>query len=177
MPFGLNNLAQAFQRLMNGVLGSLERVFVYLDGILVASSSLLQHIQDLHAVVSRLPAAGLTLNRKKCVLASGSVIYLGHVVDSAGMAPLPSKVEGINAIPPHTTKVALQQFLGCINFFHWFLPGIAALLAPLHSLTASHPRNPLSCGLFLKWRLLTPRSQRCRPQSNWLTRIPPMTFL
>ena len=31
MPFGLKNSAQAFQRLMNGVLGGLQRVFVYLD--------------------------------------------------------------------------------------------------------------------------------------------------
>ena len=40
MPFGLKNTAQAFQRLMNGVLGGMDRVFVYLDDILVASSSL-----------------------------------------------------------------------------------------------------------------------------------------
>ena len=36
-----------------------------------------------------------------------------------------------------TTKVGLQRFLGCINFYHRFLPGIAAVLAPLHSLVAS----------------------------------------
>ena len=35
MPFGLNNSAQACQRLMNGVLRDMERVFVYLDDILM----------------------------------------------------------------------------------------------------------------------------------------------
>ena len=35
MPFGLKNSAQAFQRLMNGVLRDMERVFVYLDDILM----------------------------------------------------------------------------------------------------------------------------------------------
>ena len=79
MPFGLKNLAQAFQRLMNGVLGGLERVFVYLDDILVASSSLQQHIDDLHAVLGRLAAAGLNLNRKKCALAASSVTYLSLI--------------------------------------------------------------------------------------------------
>ena len=51
MPFGLKNSAQAFQRLMNGVLGGLDRVFVYLDDILVASGSLAQHLSDVHSVL------------------------------------------------------------------------------------------------------------------------------
>ena len=36
-----------------------------------------------------------------------------------------------------TTKVELQRFLGCVNFFHRFLPGVAAVLAPLHALASS----------------------------------------
>ena len=39
-----------------------------------------------------------------------------------------------------TTKVGLQRFLGCINFYHRFLPGIAAVLAPLHALVSSVAR-------------------------------------
>ena len=38
------------------------------------------------------------------------------------------------------TKVGLQRFLGCINFYHRFLPGIAEVLAPLHALVASVAR-------------------------------------
>ena len=92
MPFGLKNSAQAFQRLMNRVLDGLARVFVYLDDILVASTSWDQHLQDLRAVLARLRDAGLHLNRKKCVIAAPRVTYLGHVVDSSGIVPLPSKV-------------------------------------------------------------------------------------
>ena len=69
MPFGLKNSAQAFQRLMNGVLGGLPHVFVYLDDILVASTSLEQHQLDLRQVLQRLADAGLCLNQKKCVVA------------------------------------------------------------------------------------------------------------
>ena len=43
MPFGLKNSAQAFQRLMDGVLRGLPSVFVYLDDILVASPDLHRH--------------------------------------------------------------------------------------------------------------------------------------
>ena len=141
MPFGLKNSAQAFQRLMNGVLGGLDRVFVYLDDILVASSSLSQHVEDLRGVLSRLAAAGLTLNRNKCILGVSSVKYLGHMVDSVGMTPLPAKVQAILDIPRPRSKVELQRFLGCINFFHRFLPGVASILAPLHALVAAAPKQ------------------------------------
>ena len=35
------------------------------------------------------------------------------------------------------TKVELQRFLGCVNFYHRFLPSIASTLAPLHALVTS----------------------------------------
>ena len=137
MPFGLKNSAQAFQRLMNGILGNMDRVFVYLDDILIASPSLDQHLVDLHEVLRRLNEAGLCINRKKCTLAASQVKYLGHVVDASGVVPQPAKVEAILSMPRPNTKVELQRFLGCVNFFHRFLPDVAATLAPLHSLTAS----------------------------------------
>ncbi|KAK3773542.1 hypothetical protein RRG08_022254 [Elysia crispata] len=43
MPFGLKNAAQAFQRLMDGILHDLNCCFVYLDDILIASSSPKEH--------------------------------------------------------------------------------------------------------------------------------------
>ena len=36
-----------------------------------------------------------------------------------------------------STKVQLQRFLGCINFYHRFVPSLAGTLAPLHSLVSS----------------------------------------
>ena len=65
------------------------------------------------------------------------VTYLGHVVDHSGIVPLPAKVDGIAAVPRPTSKVELQRFLGCVNFFHRFLPGEASILVPLHTLTSS----------------------------------------
>ena len=39
MPFGLKNTAQTFQRLMDRIFKGLPFVFIYLDDVLVASSS------------------------------------------------------------------------------------------------------------------------------------------
>ena len=45
MPFGLKNAAQTFQRLMDNVLRDCSFAYVYLDDILVASSSVDEHRQ------------------------------------------------------------------------------------------------------------------------------------
>ncbi|GFO38417.1 Pol polyprotein [Plakobranchus ocellatus] len=54
MPFGLKCAAQSFQRRMDTVLQDIDCAFVYLDDILVASSSVQSHIDDLNAVFHRI---------------------------------------------------------------------------------------------------------------------------
>ena len=139
MPFGLKNSAQAFQRLMDGVLRGLPFLFVYLDDILVASPNTDAHISHVCQLFSRLQDAGLAINREKCVFGAASVTFLGHSVTSKGICPLPSKVDAIRAIPRPVTKVDLQRFLGCVNFYHRFMPNIASVLTPLHALTSAAP--------------------------------------
>ena len=58
MPFGLKNAAQAFQRLMDGILRGLDFAFVYLDDILVASTSEAQHLQHLRRIFDLLSSNG-----------------------------------------------------------------------------------------------------------------------
>ena len=139
MPFGLKNSAQAFQRLMDGIFRGLDFVFVYLDDILIASPDHHAHANHLHQVFGRLQTAGLAINKEKSVLGETEVTFLGHRVHPDGLVPLPAKIDSISAMPQPTTKVELQRFLGCVNFYHRFLPGIAEVLAPLHALTASVP--------------------------------------
>ena len=122
MPFGLKNSAQAFQRLMDGILRGLPFIFVYLDDILVASPSVARHREDLRAVLSRLSSAGLKINRAKCTFGSHSVTFLGHTVNANGIVPLPKKVDAISNMEQPKTKVELQRFLGCVNFYHRFVP-------------------------------------------------------
>lgn len=135
MPFGLKNAAQAFQRLMDGVLRGISFTFVYLDDILVASSSEVEHANHLRTVFGLLRDNGLCVNRKKCAFGLGELDYLGHRVSAAGIAPLPSKVEAVAQLPTPTSKLELQRFLGMINYYHRFLPKVAGLLAPLHEAT------------------------------------------
>ena len=111
MPFGLKNSAQAFQRLMDSVFRDLPFTFVYLDDILVASPDAKTHSEHLHSVFSRLCQAGLALNSEKCILGVPEVTFLGNRVSSAGLVPVPAKLDSIRAMQRPSTKVGLQRFL------------------------------------------------------------------
>lgn len=65
MPFGLRNVAQTFQRFIDGVCYDLDFVLVFLDHILVASSSLDEHLQHLRILFQRLLVQGLVISPAK----------------------------------------------------------------------------------------------------------------
>ena len=145
MPFGLKNAAQTFQRLMDTVLQGLTCIFVYLDDILVASSSEQEHLQDIRSVCNRLQDVGLVIKLEKCLFGLKSLAFLGHQISHLGSTPLPSKVKAIEDFPKPSTVKDLQEFLGMINFYHRFISHAASLLLPLHcALQKSTPRQVLS---------------------------------
>ena len=65
MPFGLRNAAQTFQRFIDDVCRDLDFVFVYLDNILIACSSLTEHLQHLRTLFERLSSHGLVFRLDK----------------------------------------------------------------------------------------------------------------
>ncbi|GBL87037.1 Transposon Ty3-G Gag-Pol polyprotein [Araneus ventricosus] len=134
MTFGLRNAAQTMQRLMDNALQGLDFCFVYIDDLLIASSSLEEHLDHLKQVFDRLRKFGLVLNRDKCVFAVENLSFLGHKIDKYGITPLPEKVEAISNFPRPKTIQDLRRFLGMLNFFRRFLPQAAQKQLPLQKM-------------------------------------------
>ena len=86
MPFGLCNSPLTYMRLMNqvltGLLGNTANVF--LDDVLIASTTAEEHFVKLDLVLSRLKAAGLKVKLEKCHFLQEKVVYLGHQIDHHG---------------------------------------------------------------------------------------------
>lgn len=141
MPFGLKNAAQSFQRLMDSIFQHLDFTFVYLDDILIASTSPAEHFDHLHQVFSLLSSNGLIIQKSKCVFGVKELEYLGHLITVDGVKPLPSRTDSIRNFPTPVSRASLQRFLGMINFYHRFLPGIAAHLEPLHVASAGRGKE------------------------------------
>ena len=137
MPFGLRNAAQTFQRFMEQVLRGLMFCYVYIDDILIASSSAEEHQRHLRLVFERLNDHGIQINPAKCDFGLQELDFLGHRVSSQGIRPLPEKVQALQSFPLPTTSRKLREFLGLVNFYNCFLPSCASILQPLNDLLAA----------------------------------------
>ena len=93
------------------------------------------HHATLSSVFEILSSNGITLNRSKCIFASPSLEFLGHLLSSTGISPSLAKVEAIKNMPIPQNKDQLHSFLGLANYVcQKLVPNFASLAAPLWSL-------------------------------------------
>lgn len=136
MPFGLKNAAATFARLMDRVLSGYISDFcqVYLDDILIYSTSLQDHFIHLAKVLERLKLHGLTCQLKKCHFAAKKVEYLGHVLTPKGLERQPEKNRAIEEAERPRTKRQVRQFLGLCGWYSSFMPHFEEKATPLTDL-------------------------------------------
>ncbi|UYV83988.1 hypothetical protein LAZ67_X000803 [Cordylochernes scorpioides] len=132
MSFGLRNATATFQRFMHEVLRNLDFAFVYLDDILVASKTEEEHYSHLETLFSRLNSYGLRINLSKSKFLVQEIDFLGYLITSHGVKPLPTKVKAILEYKKPKTVHELRIFLGMLNFYRTFLNNAAETQAILH---------------------------------------------
>ena len=137
MPFGLRNAPATFQRLMDVVFSGLkwQGLLVYMDDIIVYSSTAERHLFLLEQVMTRLSDAGLKINPKKTTLVAMEVSYLGHVVSAQGVKPDPKKVAAVQQLSPPRNVREVRSFLGLAGYYRRFIDAFAAVAVPLYELT------------------------------------------
>ena len=68
---------------------------IYLDVIVIFSSTFEEHLERLEAVFQRLQINNLKLKASKCELFKRECTYMGHVVSEQGIPTDPSKIETV----------------------------------------------------------------------------------
>ncbi len=139
MPFGLSNSPAVFQALVNDVLRDMvdQFIYVYLDDILIFSSSLQEHVQHVRRVLQRLLENELFVKAEKCTFHAQSVPFLGFIVSPEGVRMDPDRVKAVVNWPTPDSRKALLRFLGFANFYRRFIRNFSQLAAPLTALTST----------------------------------------
>ena len=137
MPMGALNSSSTMQALMSLILRGLppEHVLCFLDDILVASSTMEEHLQHLDLVLGAIARAGLKLNSKKCLFAQEEVICLGHRLSRDGIGPDPANLEKIRKWKPPQNCTEVRQFLGLTGYYRQLIKDYAKIADPLTNLT------------------------------------------
>lgn len=133
MPFGLRNAPSTFQRLMNNILNDLipHTCLVYLDDILVYSTSLQEHLNKLKLVFDRLKTHNFKIQLDKSEFLKKEVIYLGHKLSEKGVQPNDEKIKVIKSFPIPKTQKEIKSFLGLVGYYRKFIPDFAKLTKPM----------------------------------------------
>ncbi|CAJ2641991.1 unnamed protein product, partial [Trifolium pratense] len=139
MPFGLKNAGATYQRAMNSIFHDFIDTFmqVYIDDIIVKSSSQNDHLVCLKKSFERMRKYGLKMNPLKCAFCVHAGDFLGFVVHKKGIEINQNKTKAILETNPPTNKKQLQSLLGKINFLRRFisnLSGKAQAFSPLFRL-------------------------------------------
>ena len=98
------------------MLWDLPILFVYLDYILIVSTSTAEHLTLLQTLFEWLSQHCLIVNPAKCQFSRISIDFLGHCITKDGAVPLPSKVAALADFQRSLTVRALQEFWGRVYF-------------------------------------------------------------
>lgn len=141
--FGLTNAPATQQRLVDILFGEFDqKVFAYLDDIIIVSNDFDSHVSTLVKVLQKIKHANLTINLEKCQFFRSRLKYLGYVVDNDGLRTDPEKVQAILQYPTPSNKKDVKRFLGTATWYRRFVPNFSTIAAPLNKLTSNKKNAP-----------------------------------
>jgi hypothetical protein len=137
MPFGLNNAPATYQRCIDAILIGLKGIdcLVYLDDIICFSATIEEHVQKLDFIFKRLEQANFKIQPEKCVFATDTVEYLGHICTPSGIRPDPNKVKAIKQYPIPKTVRDIRAFIGLARYYRRHVRNFSEIANPLTNLT------------------------------------------
>ena len=120
---------------MTGILKDFDFTIAYLDNIMIFSRTPEEHLSHIRKVFENLLSAKLSMKLSKCHFFSKEIQYLGHILSTKGICPLPSKTQAIQKMQLPTTPKQVHAFLGFVGYYRKFIKNFAKTAKPLTLLT------------------------------------------
>lgn len=143
MAFGLCNSGATLCRLVDRVIGcDLEPyVFVYLDDIIIATSSFEHHFEVLSMLAKRISTAKLTISLEKSRFCMRSLKYLGFIISEKGIQPDLGKIEAIRNYPEPKNIKGVRRLIGLAGWYSRFIPNYSTIISPITDLLKKSKSN------------------------------------
>ena len=106
---------------MTGILKDFDFAIAYLDDIIIFSRMAEEHLSHIQKVFEKLQSAKLSMKLSKCHFFSKEIQYLGHILSTKGIHPLPSKTQAIQKVHTSTTPKQVCTFLGLVGYYRMFI--------------------------------------------------------
>ena len=137
LPFGLMGGPASWQQFFNNVLWEYLNKFcaVYLDDILIYSSNLKKHKDNIRLVLAKLREFKIQTNVNKCEFYVTKTKYLGLIISTEGIKMDLSKIK---AIRQWNTPICIREvclFVGFCNFYRQFIRNFSNIAGLLNALT------------------------------------------
>lgn len=136
-PYGLKNGPSVFQRAVHNLLSDLIRkgkVVVYLDDILVPSSTVDENLKVVSEVLRRIRDADFEIRKEKCFFLQTKINFLGYVIQENQIKPTEEGVQGLTDFPVPDSTRKVQSFLGLASYFRKFIRDFSLIAKPLYQL-------------------------------------------
>ena len=120
---------------MTGILRNFTFAIAYLDDIIIFSKTSEEHLDHIKQVFEELRSAHLSMKPSKCHFFTKEIQYLGHILSTKGIKPLPSKTQAIKNM--HLPKMPKQvcALLGLVGYYKIFIKNFAKIANLLTLLT------------------------------------------
>nr|KYP49854.1 Transposon Ty3-G Gag-Pol polyprotein [Cajanus cajan] len=133
MLFGLKNVGATYQRLMNKIFSEQigHNMEVYVDDMVVKSSDVPIHVNDLTDVFQALRRHQMRLNPEKCVFGVSGGKFLGFMLSSRGIEANQDKCQAILDMKSPNNLKEFQKLAGRLTSLSRFLPCLAEIAKPI----------------------------------------------
>ena len=120
---------------MKKVLKDLPFAIAYLDDIIIYSKTAWEHLDHLQHMFFKLYDTEFTVKLRNCHFFAKEIQYLGYILCSTGIKPLPSNTSAIKLMKPPKNAKQVRAFLGLGGYYHKFIRNFVHIAKPLTALT------------------------------------------